>query len=93
MRTEWVDPDDVSELTEEFFNHATPMIGEQVVSVAELAAEVQKIVCGESVSDKKQLTINYDADIVKTFQAMGRDWQTRMNDALRDWLNTHPQLK
>jgi uncharacterized protein (DUF4415 family) len=38
---------------------------------------------------KVQLTVRYDADIVDTFKATGDGWQTRMNDALRDWLQTH----
>ena len=40
-------------------------------------------------SFKILLTIHYDVDIVERFQAMGNDWQTRMNDALREWLNLH----
>ena len=28
----WIDPDDAPELTEEFFEQATPMIGDKVVS-------------------------------------------------------------
>ena len=38
---------------------------------------------------KRALTVRYDADIVDTFKATGDGWQTRMNDALRDWLKTH----
>ncbi|AME23350.1 MULTISPECIES: BrnA antitoxin family protein [Burkholderiaceae] len=38
---------------------------------------------------KVQLTVRYDADIVDKFKATGDGWQTRMNDALRDWLQTH----
>jgi uncharacterized protein (DUF4415 family) len=38
---------------------------------------------------KVQLTVRYDADIVDTFKATGDGWQTRMNDALRDWLKDH----
>lgn len=38
---------------------------------------------------KVQLTVRYDADIVEAFKASGDGWQTRMNDALRDWLKDH----
>lgn len=38
---------------------------------------------------KVQLTVRYDADIVEAFKASGDRWQTRMNDALRDWLKDH----
>ncbi|MFM0073273.1 BrnA antitoxin family protein [Paraburkholderia sediminicola] len=38
---------------------------------------------------KVAVTIRYDAEIVERFRASGEGWQTRMNDALRDWLKTH----
>ncbi|MEQ5838911.1 hypothetical protein BWP39_02735 [Paraburkholderia acidicola] len=38
---------------------------------------------------KVLLSVRYDADIVETFKATGDGWQTRMNDALRDWLKDH----
>lgn len=38
---------------------------------------------------KVQVTIRYDSDILEAFQASGPGWQTRMNSALRDWLETH----
>jgi uncharacterized protein (DUF4415 family) len=40
-------------------------------------------------SPKVQLTVRYDADIVEAFKATGEGWQTRMNNALREWLQTH----
>jgi uncharacterized protein (DUF4415 family) len=40
-------------------------------------------------SPKVQLSIRYDADIIEAFRATGEGWQTRMNAALRDWLETH----
>jgi len=33
--------------------------------------------------------IRLDPDILAAFKNSGRGWQTRMNDALRDWLRTH----
>lgn len=35
------------------------------------------------------LTVRYDADIVERFRATGEGWQTRMNNALREWLSNH----
>jgi uncharacterized protein (DUF4415 family) len=40
-------------------------------------------------SPKVSLTVRYDADIIDAFKASGEGWQTRMNDALRDWLKDH----
>ena len=38
---------------------------------------------------KQQVTLRLDPDIVARFRASGRGWQTRINDALREWLKTH----
>lgn len=38
---------------------------------------------------KVQLTVRYDADIVERFRSTGEGWQSRMNDALRQWLDQH----
>ena len=35
---------------------------------------------------KVATTVRFDRDVVAGFRALGRGWQTRMNDALRDWL-------
>jgi uncharacterized protein (DUF4415 family) len=43
----------------------------------------------KSESPKQSLTIRYDAVVVSAFKATGKGWQTRMNDALKDWLKTH----
>lgn len=42
-----------------------------------------------SESPKIALTVRYDADIIDAFKAAGDGWQTRMNGALREWLQTH----
>ncbi|CAG9252006.1 hypothetical protein PUN4_180065 [Paraburkholderia unamae] len=39
---------------------------------------------------KVKLTMRYDADIVEVFRATGDGWQTRMNEALRTFLQEHP---
>jgi uncharacterized protein (DUF4415 family) len=33
--------------------------------------------------------IRLDTEIVDSFKASGRGWQTRMNDALKEWLREH----
>jgi uncharacterized protein (DUF4415 family) len=42
-----------------------------------------------SISFKVAVTVRYDAGIIDRFRASGDGWQTRMNDALCDWLKTH----
>ncbi|AHG65294.1 hypothetical protein MIM_c32300 [Advenella mimigardefordensis DPN7] len=38
---------------------------------------------------KTQLTVRLDNDIISSFKATGSGWQTRLNDALKDWLKHH----
>lgn len=38
---------------------------------------------------KEQVTLRLDADILAEFKAAGNGWQTRINDALRDWIKQH----
>lgn len=38
---------------------------------------------------KTATTIRFDEEVVQAFKVTGRGWQTRMNDALKDWLRTH----
>lgn len=46
----------------------------------------------KSALPKVALTVRYDADIIDAFKAGGDGWQTRMNNALRDWLRTHKHV-
>ncbi len=41
---------------------------------------------------KVQTAVRYDADIIEAFKAEGPGWQTRMNEALRDWLRMHHRV-
>ncbi len=38
---------------------------------------------------KEQVTLKLDTDILEQFRATGSGWQTRINDALRDWIKQH----
>ena len=77
--SEWIDPDDAPELTDEFFEQADEYIGDKLIRRGRPKAE----------QTKQALTVRYDADIVAAFKATGKGWQTRMNEALRDWLKNH----
>lgn len=38
---------------------------------------------------KEQVTLRIDAETLEQFRAAGNGWQTRINDALRDWIKRH----
>lgn len=44
-----------------------------------------------SVKDdsKKAVTVRYSPEVLEAFRATGTGWQARMNEALKDWLQTH----
>ena len=38
---------------------------------------------------KVPTTIRFDADVLAGLKASGKGWQTRVNDAMREWLKSH----
>lgn len=42
-----------------------------------------------STAPKEHVNIRLDADIVQSFRSTGAGWQTRLNNALREWLGMH----
>ena len=92
MAQPWVDPDDAPELTDEFLEKGVWKIGGRAVSHGEGQAAMREAVrCGRPKAENRKLalTVRYDADVVAAFKATGAGWQTRMNEALREWLKTH----
>lgn len=75
----FVDPDDAPELTEEWFQKADLMEGAKVVRRGRPAGKT-----------KASQTIRFDVDVLTAFKATGKGWQTRINNALREWLKEHP---
>ncbi len=41
-------------------------------------------------SDKTQIALRLDNCVLAAFKSTGKGWQTRMNDALKEWLEQHP---
>ena len=75
-----IDADDAPEITDEWIAEANLYDGDHLVRRGRPKAE----------SPKLALTVRYDTDVVAAFKATGAGWQTRMNTALREWLETHP---
>ncbi|MDP2904322.1 MAG: BrnA antitoxin family protein [Methylovulum sp.] len=42
-----------------------------------------------SGSDKTQIALRVDNGVLEAFRATGKGWQTRMNEALKEWLRGH----
>lgn len=73
--------DEVPELGDDFFQRADLMDGSKVVRRGRPKAE----------SPKQRVTIRFDADIVEYFKSTGKGWQSRMNEALSNWIKEHTQ--
>ncbi|MFL9873767.1 BrnA antitoxin family protein [Paraburkholderia megapolitana] len=43
-------------------------------------------------SNKIQMNLRIDIDVIEAYKAQGEGWQTRMNDALRDWAKSHGMM-
>ncbi|UOA08591.1 BrnA antitoxin family protein [Methylobacter sp. S3L5C] len=40
-------------------------------------------------SDKTQIALRVDKCVLEAFRSTGKGWQTRMNEALKEWLKEH----
>jgi len=60
---------------------------------AELAAEMLKPKGGRPRTDTAKVFtgIRLDPDVLEAFRATGKGWQTRMNNALKEWLREHTE--
>jgi uncharacterized protein (DUF4415 family) len=80
------------EAIDEWFAQARP--ANEVLSVLlgdAAATEMLKPKRGRppSAAPKEHVNIRLDADIVQSFKRTGAGWQTRLNNALREWLSAH----
>jgi len=41
---------------------------------------------------KEKITIHLSHEVVQSFRASGTGWQTRMDEALKEWLRTHEKI-
>jgi uncharacterized protein (DUF4415 family) len=72
-QTDWVDPDDAPELTDEFFERADLYEGEKLIRRGRPAA----------LAPKQAVKLRLDPDVLAALRATGDGWQTRINDMLR----------
>ncbi|MSP42796.1 MAG: hypothetical protein EXR08_05440 [Alphaproteobacteria bacterium] len=72
-KSEWIDPDDVPELTEEWFDSAEIWEGNKLIRPGRPRA----------AAPKEAISLRLDPDILAYFRAAGPGWQSRINEALR----------
>ena len=84
--------DETPEATDAWFKNARPareVLPQLVGTVG--AQELLKPKRGRPLSKnpKEHVNLRLDADVVSAFKRTGAGWQTRLNNALRDWLRIH----
>ena len=81
------DPDNY-ESTDEELAQAKPMAEALPELHAALMAEIAKRKAGrpKAAITKQTIAIRLDPDVLEAFKATGPGWQTRMNEALREWI-------
>lgn len=75
------DYDDNPEWTEEDFARARP--ADEILPPHVVAALVRKTGGRPKGSNKEQVTLRIDRDVLDRFRASGPGWQSRINEALR----------
>jgi uncharacterized protein (DUF4415 family) len=72
--------EDIPELTDEFFDNAEIRLGQKLIRPARRPGRPQ------SETVKKLVSLRLDPDIIEQFRATGPGWQSRINAALREYL-------
>jgi len=93
---------DLPELTDEMFKRGTWRIGGKEVTEAEGRAAFRKGLRHEGLKRggpvkpegerKVHQGLRLSPDVLESFKATGPGWQTRIDEALREWLNDHPKF-
>lgn len=87
---------DVIELGDDFFKNARPAkeVHPEFVAAWEKAKkegtlEIRPMGRPKLENPKKQVTLRLDDAVVEYFRAGGKGWQTRLNAALQEYIQSH----
>ena len=71
--------EELPELDNAFFERADLYKGEKLIRAGRPKSPRRKVL----------LSVRYSPEVVEYFRATGAGWQTRMDDALKEWLKEH----
>jgi len=80
--TPWVDPDDAPELTEEYFDRAHVYVGDTLVRRGRGRPPLP--------APKQAVTVRLEPELLARLRASGPGWQSRLNEAVREYLAKQP---
>lgn len=93
----WADPDDAPAWRAKDIESAQWQVGTRKVSAVQglallrTAARRGRPMGSTKEGSKQAVTIRYSPEVLAAFRADGPGWQTRMDDALLEWVHTHRQ--
>jgi uncharacterized protein (DUF4415 family) len=82
------DEGEVRELTDEDFAHGIPFSA-LPLREQEILRSLKKLRGAQKSPTKQRITIRLSPDVVSKFRATGKGWQSRIDEALQDWLKRH----
>jgi uncharacterized protein (DUF4415 family) len=68
---------------------ALPMTDDQLRQLKPVRPRGRPVGSGTKV----QITVRFDEDVIEAFRSEGDGWQTKMNGALRQWLQEHRRIR
>ncbi len=71
--------DEISELTDEQIAQADLYIGTKLIQRGRPKSDNNKVL----------LSVRYSPEVVEYFRSTGEGWQTRMDEALKEWVKDH----
>jgi uncharacterized protein (DUF4415 family) len=82
--TIWPTPEEDKAITEAAMSDpdALPLTDEEF-------AKLKRVGRPRAATTKKRITIRLSRDVVESFRATGSGWQTRMDEALKEWIREH----
>jgi uncharacterized protein (DUF4415 family) len=81
ISTDWVDPDDAPEWTDEMFDRAAIYEGGKLIRPA--TGALTKPGRPRLMNPKRQVTLRLDGDLLDRLREGGPGWQSRINEILR----------
>jgi len=90
-KADWDEVSDPHESTDEELAQARPMSEALPDLHAALVAEIERRKAGRPKAEvrKRTISLRVDPAVLDAFKATGPGWQTRMNEALREWVERH----
>jgi len=81
--------DEAPELTDEMLEMAEVSKGETLIRVGD--GPLTKALRGrpKSLNPKEQRSVRFSPEVLDYFRATGKGWQTRMDEALKEWIARH----